>query len=177
MEFYQAAGLSDVRFQGQQTFGLLWAHTNSSAVLSLALAAHWEPNEITAQLEELSESGFLISSDISVPNISNIRHVDDHRQLLTIERAETSSSIVYDGNDFVARFYFFDHNPPHFHVCSTGHPRTTLATFNIRMLNVLEGKLPSGMERTVRTWAESRTADLMENWNRCSQGQHPFPIE
>jgi|ERR1041385_229098 hypothetical protein len=176
--FTKPHDLSDVTFQGQQTFGLLWAHANRSLVLSIALAATWEQNHVIAELQTLSELGDLSTSDISLPNISTSSHVEDHSNLiLRIGRDESSSSVIYEGDAFVARIYFYDHDPPHFHVCSTGQPDVTLARFDIRTLDVLDGHLPSGLERTVRIWGLERKVQLMENWLRCSQGQLPFTIQ
>ena len=170
--------MREVTYGGRSTFGLLWAATKASMVFSLALAPDWEANIIAAQIEEIGLDDEIADTPVNVPNASNPDHANDHRELIAkYGKDESASSIVYQDDDFVARIYFFDHNPPHFHVCSPGEPAETLATIAINSLDTLTGKLTGRMQRSVRAWAQSHRAPLMENWNRCRTGAHPFQIE
>lgn len=167
--------LQEVTFEGQRTFGMLWAGVTRSLVFSLALAPPWRSNQIRAQLEEMSALAEIITTEIIIPNVSAAEHADHHRELITnYGRDESASSVIYRDDEFVARIYFFDHNPPHFHVCSSADPSTTLATYTIETLDILNGKITGRLQRLVREWANGQTAQLMDNWTRCRSGEHPF---
>ena len=51
--------------------------------------------------------------------------------------------------------YYWNHNPPHFHV-----------KYNIfiKEAKVLEWKLPKKVEKLVLSWAELYEEELLENW-------------
>ena len=50
------------------------------------------------------------------------------------------------------------------------------AVINIRTLDVIEGKLPRRALELVQDWAELYQEELMRDWDRCQQHQHPAEI-
>lgn len=69
--------------------------------------------------------------------------------------------------------YVSDHPPPHFHVRFGEHKaRVEIATGDI-----LEGRLPVRAERMVREWAELHRAELVHNWEPCTQRLAPEPVD
>ena len=170
--------LEEVTFHGVSAFGLLWANRNLSVVLSLGFPPHWSRNQIAAQREEMNEDEGTISvTPIIIPNLSQPEHAHDHRELIANYGLHLSaSSIVFEGNGFVARMYFNDHDPPHFHICLPGDPIRTVATCSIETLDTLEGHLAGTIQRRVRTWAAENKAQLIDNWTRCRSGLHPFRL-
>jgi hypothetical protein len=177
-DFEKPHSLQDVRFEGQRTFGMLWARVTQSLIISLAVSATWQSNTVTAQLEEMNALGELSSTDITVPNVSNAAHASDHKDIIhDYGRDESASSVVCQNDEFVARIYFFDHNPPHFHICSSSDPSQTVATYAIQTDDILNGRITGRLLRSVREWAERNRPQLMDNWARCRSGQKPFLIE
>lgn len=71
------------------------------------------------------------------------------------------------------QMFWQDHAPPHFHV-KYGEYK---ATFDIRGLRVLEGKLPTQALRMVTAWAQTHQAELLEDWELCQNLQPPVPID
>jgi len=58
------------------------------------------------------------------------------------------------------RMYFGDHPPPHIHVAYQGFE----ALVNIETSKVIEGKLPSRVERLVMEWILLRKKAILRNW-------------
>jgi hypothetical protein len=178
-DFDKPHAWQEVRFEGQSAEGLLWAAVTQSLVLSLALSPPWRLNEIRAELVELNDQdGGLTLTEIFVPNISSPDHAQNHENLISnYGKDESASSIIYEDDDFVARIYFFDHNPPHFHVCSTADASKTIATYAIKTNDILNGEITGRLKRIVRDWAEDHKDQLIENWARCRSGQKPLLLE
>lgn len=57
--------------------------------------------------------------------------------------------------------YFYDHNPPHFHVKYNDFR----ATITIKDLNINEGYLPKKVHMLVIEWAIEKRTELLKNWN------------
>jgi len=56
--------------------------------------------------------------------------------------------------------YTSEHNPPHLHV----RYNEFAAVFNLRTLNVMEGKLPARVRGLVEEWAELHQDELLAMW-------------
>ncbi|MBK9981064.1 MAG: DUF4160 domain-containing protein [Saprospiraceae bacterium] len=61
------------------------------------------------------------------------------------------------------KMYFIDHNPPHFHA-EYGEYR---AEYNIRSLEVIDGKLPGRAHALVIEWASIHQNELLDNWTKA----------
>jgi hypothetical protein len=57
--------------------------------------------------------------------------------------------------------YFYEHNPPHFHV-RYGEDR---AVISINELKLMEGKIPKRALALVLEWANEHRDELLKNWN------------
>jgi hypothetical protein len=68
--------------------------------------------------------------------------------------------------------YWDEHAPPHFHA-RYGEFK---ASVDIRLLTVIDGKLPRRALELVLDWAELHQAELMEDWDLCQAMQTPNPI-
>ena len=62
-----------------------------------------------------------------------------------------------------------EHNPPHFHAVYGKHQ----ASFSIRDLTLLDGKLPPRVVSLVLEWAFIHREDLMMDWN-LAQNKAPL---
>jgi hypothetical protein len=165
-----------VTYDGRNAVGIFWANRVDSLVLSLGFPPHWEPNQITAQLTVISNTE-RTTSEITVPNISMPQHANEHSRLIANLGMDLSaSSVIYECDDFIARMYFNDHPPAHFHVFMPSDTAFTVATVEIETLDVLSGRLTGRMYRLVRDWAEGCRVQLLHNWTRCRQGQHPIRL-
>lgn len=170
--------LQEVRFRGQCAIGMLWAKQNGSAILSFAFAPDWSESQVEAQFLEMDHSTAIVSADVTIPNLSKPSHVTTHRELINnYGRKISSSSLIYEGEGFVIRIWFNDHNPPHFHVLARRDTSETLARCAIATLDFLSGDLSPSTRRRVREWAAAKIDHLMEAWTRCQLGQHPFSLE
>lgn len=56
--------------------------------------------------------------------------------------------------------YFDEHNPPHFHVRYNEYR----ASMEIKMLNVMAGRLPAKVRGLVEEWAELHQGELLAMW-------------
>ena len=70
------------------------------------------------------------------------------------------------------QMFWNDHPPPHFHALYAEHE----ALIGIETLAVLEGYLPRRALALVLEWAEEHRAELMEDWELCSDNQRPKKI-
>jgi hypothetical protein len=73
----------------------------------------------------------------------------------------------------LVQIFWRDHEPPHFHALYAEHE----ALIDIRRLAVLQGSLPRRALALVLEWAEEHQAELLEDWDLCSQMQTPKSIE
>lgn len=166
----------DVRYRGQTAIAMSWARANSTAVLSFPLGDDWTDAFISATLQELDDTSAVQECDIEVPNLAGPDHVEIHRELILNYGNELShSSVVYEGDGFVVRIYFNDHNPPHFHVMESGNTARTIARLSISNLEPLEAQksMSSTLRRRVIAWAEPQKEALMNCWNACMEHRSP----
>jgi hypothetical protein len=70
------------------------------------------------------------------------------------------------------QMFWKDHAPPHFHVRYAEFK----AQIDIRTLEVISGELPRRALVLVLEWAQEHRAELMEDWNLCSQNHPPKQI-
>src|SRR5258708_2104855 len=168
--------LQEAQFQGTTGIGLLRAIENKSAILSFAFRQVWESPILLVTHLTVKESDGVSSGDIDVPNLAKPEHVTIHEELIQeLGRDLSSSSIIYEGEDFVLRMYFNDHDPPHFHVMANNDSSETIARFRIKTLDQLtqSGRLRPALRRKVLDWAESRIDALMGCWQQCRKLRHP----
>jgi hypothetical protein len=130
-------------------------------------------------LQQIDDTGINLNSvEIAVPNLSGPAHVEVHRELITTYgRDLAASSLVYEGDGFFIRIWFTDHPPPHFHVMLRRDTSEAAARYAIETLDLLSGQLAPPVRRRVEEWAGGRREELLSDWTRCSNGQHPFRIE
>lgn len=69
--------------------------------------------------------------------------------------------------------YWREHNPPHFHA-EYGEYEVLI---DIQTLSVYDGELPRRALSHVLEWAEEHQQELLDNWNRCWERQHPNSIQ
>lgn len=74
------------------------------------------------------------------------------------------------------QMFWNDHPPPHFHAVYAEDE----AKIDIRTLEVMEGWLPRRALALVLEWAQEHRAELIEDWELCSNNQpakniHPLP--
>lgn len=172
--------LEEVQFQGTPGVGLLRATENKSATLSFAFRKVWDSPNLQAAHLEIDESEDVVLRDIEVPNLATPEHLTAHEELIQDLGTDlSSSSIIYEGEDFVLRMYFNDHDPPHFHVMAQHDSSETLARFRINTLDQLtqSARLRPGIRRKVFDWAGGRRDALMECWLDCRRHRHPTRLE
>ena len=73
----------------------------------------------------------------------------------------------------VIAMYFKDHGPPHFHA-KYGDQR---ASFSIKDLRLIEGKLPPRVVPLVLEWAFQHRDELLEDWTRAERKEELHKIE
>lgn len=173
------SGLEEVQLEGRPGVGLLRAKENKSATLSFAFREVWDNPNLQATHLKMDENGGVASSEIKVPNLAKPEHVTAHERLIQeLGTDPSSSSIIYESEDFVLRMYFNDHDPPHFHVMAQHDSSETLARFTINTLDQLSQStgLRPGLRRIVIDWAETRKDALMECWRDCRLPRHPAKL-
>lgn len=70
------------------------------------------------------------------------------------------------------QIFWNDHAPPHFHALYADDE----VLIDIRTLEVMRGQLPRRALALVLEWAQEHRAELMEDWELCSQRQIPKKI-
>jgi len=68
--------------------------------------------------------------------------------------------------------YYWDHNPPHFHVKYNEYE----AFVSIKEAKVLEWNLPKKIQKLVLSWAELYEEELLENWELSLKEKPLNPI-
>lgn len=63
----------------------------------------------------------------------------------------------------IIRMFYFDHNPPHFHVIYQDFE----AIININTLEIMDGRLPIRAKALALEWASEHRVDLLNNWERA----------
>ena len=71
------------------------------------------------------------------------------------------------------RFYYDDHNPPHFHV-QYGNQK---AVFRIDTLEMMEGKIPKNKALLIVQWAYLNRQELLDAWDAVIKKQIPKKIK
>jgi Domain of unknown function (DUF4160) len=167
----------EIQFQGKVAVGMLWAKQNESSILNFAFHSDWNDSHVSAHFREMDEEEEITSADCEIPNLSNPKHVAIHSALIAnFGHAMSPSSVIYEGQGFIVRMFFNDHPPPHFHVFVPNISETQ-ARYAVGTLDVLSGRLSSALHQRVREWAAGRRARLIQCWDRCRVGQHPFLLE
>ena len=172
--------LEEVQFQGTSGVGMLRALENKSAILSFAFRQVWDLPKLRATHLKVDDLGTVFSRNIEVPNLAKQEHVAIHEELVREIGIDLSqSSIIYEGEGFVLRIYFNDHDPPHFHVMAQNNTSETVARFRIDTLDQLtqSGRLRPGVRRRIIDWAEGRREALMACWRQCREHRHPARLE
>ncbi len=72
----------------------------------------------------------------------------------------------------IIAMYYQEHNPPHFHVRYNEYR----ASFSIKDLALLDGKLPPKVLGLVVEWASQHQQELMEDWKLAEQLEALKPI-
>ncbi|MFP5229982.1 MAG: DUF4160 domain-containing protein [Acidobacteriota bacterium] len=70
------------------------------------------------------------------------------------------------------QIFWKDHPPPHFHALYAEFE----ILIDIGTLEVLEGEFPRRALALVLEWAQEHRAELMEDWELCSQNRQPNKI-
>ncbi len=65
------------------------------------------------------------------------------------------------------------HHSPHFHA----YYQDAAAIYNIESIELISGELPRRQQRFVEAWAELHQKELLDDWERLQNGQHPLKIE
>ena len=73
----------------------------------------------------------------------------------------------------IIRMYFGDHNPPHFHAIY----QEDTAEYDINILTVIRGNLPSRAHAMVLEWASLHRDELMEDWKLAAEMKEVNKIE
>lgn len=166
--------LEGVSYRGRAADGMTWAKDNNSAVFSFGHPPDWNGDFILAQFDKIDAAGDIRSIPVDIRNLSAPEHVETHREMIRNYGGDVSpSSLIHEADGFVVRMYFYDHNPPHFHVLLHAGTQAKCA---IGTLDILAGDLPPGLLREVRAWARIHRDALMRNWDRCQSGDHPFVL-
>lgn len=71
------------------------------------------------------------------------------------------------------RMFFDEHAPPHFHAYYGEYK----AIFDIRRLELMEGKLPRRAMELTLDWAELHQPELLEDWALCERHLQPKKID
>lgn len=168
----------EVTCHGGSSLGMLWAKLNSSTVFSFAFQRIWDDGELRAEYSEVDASGEISSIAVRIPNLARPEHVTAHAELIaSYGRDLSASSLIHEGDGFVIRIYFNDHDPPHFHVFLRRDSIDTLARIRIGTLDVLSGDLAPALRNRVRDWARGQGHNLMMNWDRCRDHRRPFVLD
>ena len=177
-DYESIVATESVCFLGQPSAGMICAVTNDSAIVSFSANGNWEHEVVQAERHTKSELGEVNQAPVSIRNISNAAHVTFHQEWIrTYARIVAASSLVYEGDGFVIRMFFDDHEPPHFHVMLRRDTSFYVAKISIETFDLLEGKLTSPLRGRIIGWARKCSERLMDNWRRCRQQLHPFTIE
>jgi len=70
------------------------------------------------------------------------------------------------------QMFWKDHAPPHFHALYAEEE----ALFDIRTLEIIEGRLPRRALVLVLEWAQEHRAELLEDWELCAHNRSPKKI-
>ena len=136
-----------------------------------------DDDEIDAEFCETDLEGKITATACQIANLSKPEHVVTHAELIdNYGLAVSPSSSVYEGDGFVIRMFFNNHNPPHFHVFE---PNMTdvIARYIIESLDLMSGQPSGPLARRIRAWAVGHCDELMQCWQRCRKGEHPLTID
>ncbi len=73
----------------------------------------------------------------------------------------------------IIRMFYNDHNPPHFHVIYQNDE----ALFDIKTLEILEGRLPKRAKTLAIEWAIEHRDELLSNWQKARDHETLDKIE
>jgi Domain of unknown function (DUF4160) len=166
-----------VSHRGRSADGMTWARKSDSAVLSFGHPPDWNRDFIPARYETIDAAANIHTIEVIIRNLSAPEHVESHRGMIRDYGGDVSpSSLIYEANGYFIRMYFYDHDPPHFHVLLHRDTSQAQAKCAIGTLDILSGHLPPALRADVLRWARAHRVDLMINWERCQIGTHPFVL-
>jgi hypothetical protein len=73
----------------------------------------------------------------------------------------------------IIRMFYKDHAPPHFHAIYGEYE----LLMGISPIRILEGEAPNRVRSMILEWSALHQEELLDNWERCQNGQTPLPIE
>ena len=166
----------EVSYGMERSVGLTWAWKNTAFALSFSCSPVWNVDEIDADLTVIIDH-IERSEVVKIKNLFAVNNVPNwNHQILYFGADFSSSSLVYECNEFAARMYLRDHNPPHIHLYKNATSQEVIARFNVRHLEFLETKTYS-IRANLLAWARPRQAQLLESWERCQRGELPLSCD
>lgn len=155
--------------------GILRAYNYSSLTISFNIDAEHDKELINAIHYSLVTDK---ETNISVGNISKIDHIETHIGLIeNYGIILSTSTLVYQGDNYVVHMYINDHNPPHIHVYDSNDKATLLARVNINNFDLMEGsEKVNSIKRDLMSWIKTNQDSLKKSWELCQKGEYPIRI-
>jgi len=73
----------------------------------------------------------------------------------------------------IVQIFYDDHAPPHFHATYGEYELVV----RIQPILILAGEAPARVRSMVLEWTALHQQELLDNWQRCRDGQAPLPID
>lgn len=169
--------LQEVYLGENRAVGLTFAHIQETWACSFPVASSdWLTHLIEAKELSVDMYGQLLESNCAIEHISCVGHVDYWSQSLTDwgQRVSSTSRIgVVDGHSVLMYSAPSEHGIPHVHVVD-GAEQHTIAKYRIEPFELMEGS--STLDAVMRNWVTLHKTTLLNSWNRCMRGGHPYVI-
>lgn len=166
----------EVQIQGEKAVGLTLASLADTWAFSFpVIDSNWRGPNVTAPAYCLDETGeTVVERDIR--HVSLCEHASYWREKLiewgkTISR--TCEIAVVAGHSVVMYQAPREHGYPHVHlVC--GQKGDTIAKYRVDTFVRMQG--PPKYDAEMRSLIEEYRQQLLESWERCQRGRHPYRI-
>lgn len=171
---------TDVYLNNEKAVGLTFSYLVGSWSFSFPVTnSLWLSPSITATECRL-EGDDIIERVCVIKHLANGAHATHWRQgLVDWGRELAEGNTIGNLASYPIQMYPLDHGYPHVHLIdsqlltSAGRPKT-LAKYRIDRFERMEG--PPPWDNDMRAWIERHRYLLLDSWERCQRGGHPYRI-
>lgn len=153
---------------------------NHGWAVSLSLPnSPWLQHTVAAQRFVLNDQGNLDGpTECVVGHLSSSYHVQ-HWQAEILDWGSTIAPscelAVINGHPVVMFPGPLEHGPPHVHLLESRVSHRTLAKYRIDQFERPKG--PPVWDAEMKAWITEHRERLLQSWNRCQRGGHPYALE
>lgn len=170
--------LVEIKYQNIVADGLALATLTGSWAFSFPIEqSPWLNNTIQVIKSELSEKDGYSQKEHTVSHLSQLDHAQNwHQQLQDWGRTVSSSCKISETESYLIVMYSAprEHGYPHVHLLNKDSHKT-IAKYRVDIFERMEG--PPAYDVEMKFFISEHSTLLINSWDRCQKGGHPYKVE